>query len=228
MNIVLSSRAEEVVARLLNFYKRTWRHSSNDPFRSLVGTILSQNTNGRNRSTAQTRLEEMIGITPESLATAPLEDIIEAIRPAGMYNQRSKVLKNVSKEILERFQGSLDQVMKKPFSQARKDLMSLPGVGPKTADVTLMFATGSNIVPVDRHIFRISQRLGVVPLNATYDKVRLTLEAATALDRRQDIHVFLIRFGREICKSRNPRCYICLLEDLCLYSSKYLNTGNDD
>lgn len=190
-----------------------------------MGTILSQNTNGRNRSTAHRRLEEMIGITPENLANAPLETIAEAIRPAGLYNQRSKVLKRVSEEVLTRFHGTLDDVMKKPFPEARADLMSLPGVGPKTADVTLMFAAGSRIVPVDRHIFRISERLGIVPPKAPYDDVRKALEEASSPDRREDIHVFLIRFGRETCKARNPRCNVCLLEDLCPYPLKNLDSG---
>lgn len=190
-----------------------------------MGTILSQNTNGRNRSTAHNRLEEMIGITPENLANAPLEAIAEAIRPAGMYNQRSRVLKKVSEEVLKRFDGTLDDVVKKPFLEARETLMSLPGVGPKTADVVLMFIAGSRIVPVDRHIFRISERLGIVPEKASYDDVRGALEEASPLDRREDIHVFLIRFGRETCKARSPRCYDCFIEDLCPYPVKNAGPG---
>jgi endonuclease-3 len=190
-----------------------------------VGTILSQNTNGRNRSTAHNRLEEMIGITPENLANASLEAIAEAIRPAGMYNQRSKVLKRVSEEVLERFGGNLDDVVKKPFPEAREALMSLPGVGPKTADVTLMFVAGSKIVPVDRHIFRITERLGIVPQKAPYSDVRNAWETATPPDRRQDAHVFLIRFGRETCRARTPRCHDCFIEDLCPYPEKKTTLG---
>jgi len=185
-----------------------------------VGTILSQNTNSRNRLTANSRLEEMIGITPENLANAPIEAIAEAIRPAGMYNQRSKVLKSVSEEVLNRFDGTLDHVVKKPFPEARELFMSLPGVGPKTADVTLMFVSGSNIVPVDRHIFRITDRLGIAPVKAHYQEVRNAWEAATPPDRREDAHVFLIRFGRETCKALRPRCYDCFIEDLCPYPHK--------
>ncbi len=190
-----------------------------------MGTILSQNTNGRNRSTAHNRLEEMIGITPENLANASLETIAEAIRPAGMYNQRSRVLKRVSEEILERFDGTLDDVVKKPFPEAREDLMSLPGVGPKTADVVLMFVAGSRIVPVDRHIFRISERLGIVPEKASYDDVRGALEEVSPPDRREDVHVFLIRFGRETCKAQRPQCHDCFIEDLCPYPVKTMFPG---
>jgi endonuclease-3 len=190
-----------------------------------VGTILSQNTNGRNRSTAHNRLEEVIGITPENLANAPLEAIAEAIRPAGMYNQRSKVLKRVSQEVLERFGGTLDEVVRKPFPEVREDLMSLPGVGPKTADVVLMFVAGSRIVPVDRHIFRISKRLEIVPEKASYAAVREALEEVSPLDSREDVHVFLIRFGRETCKAQRPRCFDCFIEDLCPYLPKTPKPG---
>jgi endonuclease-3 len=169
---------------------------------------------------AHSRLEKMIGITPENLTAARLEAIAEAIRPAGMYNQRSKVLKLVSEEVLTRFDGTLDEVIKKPYPEAREDLMSLPGVGPKTADVTLMFVAGSTIVPVDRHIFRITERLGIVPTKAPYDQVRKALEEHAPPYRRQDIHVFLIRFGRETCKARTPRCHDCFIEDLCPYPHK--------
>ena len=165
-------------------------------------------------------MEEMIGITPENLANASLETIAEAIRPAGMYNQRSRVLKRVSEEVLERFSGTLDGVVKKPFPEARETLMSLPGVGPKTADVVLMFVAGSRIVPVDRHIFRISERLGIVPEKASYDDVRGALEEVSPPDRREDVHVFLIRFGRETCKAQSPRCHDCFIEDLCPYPAK--------
>jgi len=190
-----------------------------------VGTILSQNTNGSNRSTAHNRLEEMIGINPKNLANASLEAIAEAIRPAGMYNQRSRVLKKVSEEVMARFNGTIDDVVKKPFPEAREILMSLHGVGPKTADVVLMFIAGSRIVPVDRHIFRISERLGIVPEKASYDDVRGALEEVSPPDRREDVHVFLIRFGRETCKARSPRCFDCFIEDLCSYPAKNMVPG---
>jgi len=218
----LSARNEEIIARLLDRYERTWRLETRDPFKALVRTILSQNTSGRNQTVAYKRLENSIGVTPELIARAPTEAIAEAIRPAGMYNQRSSVLKRVSDEVITRFDGDLDPVIRKSYDEAREDLMSLPGVGPKTADVVLMFVAGKSIVPVDRHIFRISRRLEIVPQKAGYDEVRVTLENASSPERREDVHVFLIRFGRETCKAQRPRCSVCFLEDLCPYPRKNL------
>ncbi len=169
---------------------------------------------------AYNRLEKMIGITPKNLAEAPIELITEAIRPAGLYNQRSKVIKTVSKEVIKRFNGSLEEVIKKPYPQAREDLISFLGVGPKTADVVLLFSGGLKIIPIDRHIFRISERLGIVPNKASYNLVKETWETSSPPQSREDIHIYLIQFGREICKAKRPRCYDCFIEDLCTYSKK--------
>ena len=166
------------------------------------------------------RLDKTIGITPEKLVETPYETIAEIIRPAGMFNKRSKVLKKISEEILERFGGDLNSVINKPYLDARKDLMSLTGVGFKTADVVLMFVAGKRIVPVDRHIFRISRRLGIVPLAAKYDEVRNAWEEASSPDKREDLHVSLIQFGRDVCRSRFPLCQECFLEGLCIYPDK--------
>ena len=212
-------RAEEILRRLLSHYERTWRPSSGDPFRSLIRIILSQNTNYKNEATAYRRLDEMVGVEPLKLASSSTEDIAEAIRPAGMYNQRSRVIKSVAEIVLDRYGGDLDPVLQKPHGEAREELMTLPGVGPKTADVLLMFDAGKAIIPVDRHIFRITKRLGLVPERAPYDQVRMALESAAPPGRHEDVHVFLIRFGREVCKALRPRCPECFLNDLCPFPS---------
>ncbi|UCD43860.1 MAG: endonuclease III [Candidatus Bathyarchaeota archaeon] len=211
------SRDEEILKRLLENYKRPWRPKAADPFRSLVRIILSQNTNYKNESTAYSRLESSVGAIPESLAAAPIEAIAEAIKPAGMYNRRSVVLKNVAEEVLARFDGDLTQVLVMPYEEAREELMGLTGVGYKTADVLLMFDAGKQIIPVDRHIFRISKRLGIVPENAGYEQVRSALESTAPTGRHEDVHVLLIQFGRDICRALRPKCGGCFLRDLCPY-----------
>ena len=211
------SRAEEIIARLLEHYERRWRPRGGDPFRSLVRIILSQNTSYRNEAAAYEQLERVIGVTPESLAEAPVERIAEAIRPAGMHNQRSRTLKRVAAAVLERYGGDIAPILSKPYPEARLELMELPGVGQKTADVLLMFDAGKAVIPVDRHIDRIAKRLQLVPPKAAYDEVRRALEAAADPDRYEDVHVLLIRFGREVCRAQRPRCDGCFLGDLCSY-----------
>ncbi len=214
-------RTEEILARLLDHYDRRWRPRSTDPFRILVRTILSQNTNYRNEAVAFDRLESAIGVTPENLVNAPLEAVADAIRPAGMYNQRSRTLKKVAEAVIEHHGGDLKPTLAKPYPEAREALMQLPGVGPKTADVLLMFAAGKKVIPVDRHIFRITKRLQLVSAKASYDEVRKTLEVATPLETYEDVHVLLIRFGREVCRAQKPRCPQCFLKDLCPYSDEF-------
>jgi len=211
------SRAEEIIARLLERYERRWRPRRGDPFRSLVRIILSQNTSYRNEAAAYEQLERVIGVTPEALAEAPVERIAEAIRPAGMHNQCSRTLKRVAAAVLERYGGDIAPILSKLYPEARLELMELPGVGQKTADVLLMFDAGKAVIPVDRHIDRIAKRLQLVPPKAAYDEVRRALEAAADPDRYEDVHVLLIRFGREVCRAQRPRCDGCFLGDLCPY-----------
>ncbi|MFQ6052768.1 MAG: endonuclease III domain-containing protein [Candidatus Bathyarchaeia archaeon] len=212
-------RAEEILSRLLDSYERRWRPRADDPFRSLIRIILNQNTNSRNEGMAYRRLEQEIGVTPGDISAAPVDSIAEAIRPAGMYNLRSVTIKRVAAVVAERFDGDLTPVLEKPYEEAREILMSLPGVGPKTADVLLMFDAGKEVVPVDRHIFRITKRLQLVPERASYDEVRRALETATPPGRHEDVHVLLIRFGREVCRAQRPRCPECFLSDLCPFPS---------
>jgi endonuclease-3 len=164
-------RDEEIIGRILSHYERSWRPEAMDPFKSLVRTILRQNTNSRNQTAANKCLEETIGVTPENIAVADIHDLSEAIRSAGMHNQRGKTLKGVAEAVIQWFDGDLTPIMEKPYHEARRVLMSFPGVGPKTADVVLMFVAGNDIVPVDRHIFRISKRLGIVSEKASYGEV---------------------------------------------------------
>ena len=159
----------------------------------------------------------MVGITPQQLSKASLEEIADAIRPAGMYNQRSRILKQISTQIIELYNGDITQIVTKSYLEARSELMTLPGVGKKTADVVLLFSAGKEILPVDRHITRISKRLELVLKNADYDEIRLTLEAAVEPSSYLEAHISLIQFGRDTCRALNPKCHVCILRDLCPY-----------
>jgi endonuclease-3 len=161
-----------------------------------------------------------VGITSKRLDEAPREEIAEAIKHAGMQNMRSRTLKSISRIVEEKYKGDLSQVFDLSLLEAREELMELPGVGPKTADVALMFSSGKQVIPVDRHIERVTKRLGLVENNANYEDTRRVLEDAATPDRFQDVHLSIIRFGREICSKLKPRCYDCVLENMCPYENK--------
>jgi len=208
-------RAKEILNRVLDHYQQDWRPGDPEPFRNLIRTILSQNTSGRNQRIAFERLDREIGVTPQSLTETEINAIMSAIRPAGMFKQRAATIKEVSQLVLKKYKGDLNSVLKKDYEEAREELMALPGVGRKTADVLLLFSGGKDVIPIDRHIHRIAQRTGIAPRNADYDDVRRKLEEAAKKERYLDVHLLLIRFGREICRARSPRCGSCFLQNIC-------------
>ena len=212
--------ARSALYRLLDNFHSDYNPDRNRPFENLVGTILSQNTNRKNQITAYRRLKEKVGLTPEAIHNAELMEIKDAIRPAGMYNQRSDVLKSVSEQIIKKYDGDINSIFSETYLVAKEKLMEFPGVGPKTADVVLMFNGEHTVIPVDRHIERISKRLEIVPQNANYEEIRTTLQDASAPELFKEVHLSLIKFGREICKAKKPRCPECLLNDICPYPDK--------
>jgi len=137
-----------------------------------------------------------------------------------MYNQRTRTLKAVSREIIDKYGGDLQLVFDMTYPEARDRLMELQGVGEKTADVALMFVANHQVVPVDRHIERVSKRLEIVPEKAGYEEIRSALEDGSTPDRFREVHLSMIRFGRETCRARNPRCSECVLNDICPYPEK--------
>jgi len=213
-------RTETTINRVLEHYPVEYVPRGYDPFRGLVSTILSQNTNSKNQRTAFSRLEESVGVTPYRIDAASEEQIAEAIKPAGMYNQRTHTLKAVSRGIIEKYDGDLQSVFDMTFPEARDRLMEFPGVGAKTADVALMFVANHQVIPVDRHIERVSKRLEIVTQKAGYEEVSRALEDGSHPDRFRDVHLSLIRFGRETCRAKRPHCSECVINDICPYPEK--------
>ncbi len=215
-------RAETAVNRVLAEYPDIDMPSQMAPFNSLIQTILSQNTANKNTITAYNNLQEKVGITPIKLLEAPEETIMDAIKTSGMYNQKTKTIKAASKLIIEKYHGDLSQVFNLPFNEARDRLMEIPGIGPKTADVALMFSSNSKVVPVDRHIARIAKRLEIVEPKAGYEAIRSAWQDAATPDRFRELHLALIRFGREQCTARNPKHDECILRNICPYPEKVM------
>jgi len=191
------------------------RLSSMDPFKLLVATILSQNTNDKNSIRAFRRLEEKVGITPESILKADERDIEDAIRVGGLYKQKTIALKKIARVVIEKYAGNLTSLIQKPLDEARRELMKLPKVGYKTADVVLLFAGKKSVFPVDTHITRISKRLGLVEDRATYEEIRASWEKLLDKEKFGFVHLLLIEFGRRVCTAKSPRCKECPVNDLC-------------
>jgi endonuclease-3 len=209
-------RAHKILQVLKNKYALpAWAGSKREPFQTLIRTVLSQATNDRNRDRAYKNLSEKFEINPKVLASAERKEIEKAIRVGGLYRNKSRKIKELSKVVIERFHGSLDFVYSDPLEEARSKLMSIPGVGPKTADVVLLFAAKKPTVPVDTHVNRVSRRLGLAPLEGGYEDVRGSLESFYAPEDYFPIHLLLINLGRTYCRARNPIHKACPVNSLC-------------
>ncbi len=195
------------------FPVKVWKAGS--AFETLVGTILSQNTNDRNSDAAMRRLRKRYKITPRVLSRVRVRDLIPTIRSAGLYTTKAPRIKETSRIIQEKYGGRLAPILRLPYAQAKETLMEMPGVGPKTADILLAFVAKNPVIPVDTHIERVTKRLGIARPKAGYEEIRTSLEAVIPPKDRVRVHLSIIAFGREICRAPKPRCAICPVNDLC-------------
>ncbi len=224
---------EELVLKVLsnvrieprNFAALYVFRSSNDIFRALVVTILTQNTNDKNALRAYENLVRVAGdITPQRLLEIGEDAVANAIKVAGMHRVRARKILELSRVVLERFKGDLTIIRSLPVNEARKLLLELPGVGDKTADVILV-NLGKLAFPVDTHITRISMRLGIVK-SRNYGEIQRAWVKILTPDpgRYLEVHLKLIQFGRDVCRARNPRCGVCGFREVCQYYNNVLRS----
>lgn len=211
----LIQQARQVYQLLLAFYGvPEWRQPL-PPLDELISTILSQNTNDHNRDIAYNRLRKGFPAW-ETVRDAPLGDVIAAIQPAGLANQKGARIQEVLRQItLERGGLDLNFLRELPFEDAHAWLTHFKGVGPKTAAIVLQFSLEIPAFPVDTHVYRVSGRLGLRPVKMTVEQAHVHLSALFAPETYGPAHLNLIRLGREICQARKPWCSRCPLNDIC-------------
>jgi endonuclease-3 len=219
------SRAEAVVDELGAMY---WRkeYGGQDGFECLVRTILSQNTSDKASEPAHESLMQRYGPAEElaeHLAEAHQDELAETISSAGLYNQKSAVIVRAAEWVLDEYGSThaFDRFVRDdPPEEVRETLLSVKGVGPKTADCVLLFAGGrGGVFPVDTHVHRIARRMGLAPADADHETVRARLERDVPEAKCGFGHTAMIQFGREYCTARKPACLdgpeACPLYDLC-------------
>jgi endonuclease-3 len=212
-----AQKAKAVNARLLGFYGYPeWRNPL-PPLDELVSTILSQNTNDINRDVAFYALKERFP-NWEDVCNAPVEEVVEAIRPAGLANQKGPRIQSALQSISQsRGKLSLDFLRDYPAKEAKEWLQGFKGVGPKTAAIVLQFSLGIPTFPVDTHIYRVTGRLGLRPAKMSVEQAHDHFEALLPPEAYYPAHLNIIRLGREVCRARKPNCPECPLQDLCEY-----------
>jgi endonuclease-3 len=221
----LAKRAIKIHEGLLEFYgEPIWRNPL-PAIDELVSTILSQNTNDINRDRAFNALRAKFS-TWEEVRDAPTNAVIEAIRPAGLANQKGPRIRQVLRSITEE-RGSLDLSFLADLSveEAKTWLTKFNGVGPKTAAIVLCFSLSKPAFPVDTHIYRVTGRIGLRPEKMTVEQAHAHLESLFPPDTYYAAHLNIIRLGREICQARRPRCEVCPIIKLCDYGRKRLENG---
>ena len=213
----LSVQALMVHHRLIEFYGYPeWRNPM-PPLDELVSTILSQNTNDTNRDRAYQALRRRLP-TWEAVRDADPQAVIDAIRPAGLANQKGPRIQAVLREITaERGQLDLGFLADLSVDEASQWLMKFKGVGPKTTAIVLQFSLQKPAFPVDTHIYRVTGRLGLRPPRMNVEQAHIHLAQLFPPETYYAAHLNLIRLGREICQARRPNCPVCPLKDGCAY-----------
>ena len=206
---------DSVIEKLVALYgefEQTPRYNALD---ELIFTVLTQHTSDLNAERAFNRLRATIPSWEEAMV-ADQQQIADAIFHGGMSNQKSKRIKDILAAILDRHgELEIDFLRGLNLDDARKWLMDLPGVGPKTAAVVMVFALGMPAFPVDTHIHRVSKRLGLIDQKTTADAAHAIMESKVEPALRFQLHMQLITHGRQICKARRPLCGECPLSEEC-------------
>ena len=208
----------ELVGRLEALYGVPQWKPTMDPVEELVSCILSQHTSDLNSHRAYADLRRRFADW-ESIISAPTEEVVTAIRHGGLANSKAPKIQSVLSRLkADHGEITLNSLYAMSDTEARQYLMSLPGVGPKTAAIVLCFAMGRNVMPVDTHIFRVSWRLGLIEKRIGEARAHDVLQALVPDALTYRYHVALITHGRKICKAITPRCMDCPLADLCRWN----------
>ncbi len=198
------------------FGTRNW-DGAKDVLECLILTILSQNTTDVSRDKGYEQLKEKFP-TWEDVLQADVKDVESSIKIVGLGNQKATTIKNFLTWLNAEYgELSLEFIHEMKTEDAFEFLCQHKGIGIKTASVTLSFACGREVFPVDTHILRISKRLELIPQNCSADKAHVVLPQIIPKGKSFPFHMNLIYFGRQVCNARKPLCEECPLTEHCLY-----------
>ena len=195
-----------------------------DPMHELVGTILSHRTTHANEVTAYRTLRERFP-TWEAVRDAPLPDVIDAIKTANYPEVKAPYIQNLIAHLIrETGAANIDFLRDLSTDEAMTWLTNLPGIGPKTATLLLLFNFQKPVLPVDTHVHRVTQRIGAIGPKVSADKAHAILLARLPADATVlfNFHKHFYWHGQRVCSWYNPQCSVCVLRDLC----DYYTSGN--
>jgi len=202
------SKVMDILEKQFHFTKRTTLNRMRkkpNAFKILISCLLSLRTQDKNTEKASNRLFA-VADTPQEISRINTKKLESLIFSSGHYKKKARVLKEVSKVILEKYNGKVPD--------KKEELLSIKGIGPKTANIVLSFAYGQEVIPVDVHVHVITNRLGWVKEN-TPEKTEKALEKVLPRRYWKEINALFVLFGKEICDTRSPKCSICPIRYLC-------------
>src|SRR5690348_17259650 len=206
------ARVRRIRDRLREIYGKPIAPPHGQGLDELILTVLSQSTNDRNRDVAFLRLRDRFE-SWSAVRDAPNADVELAIRPGGISKVKSARIQEILRAI--EIEGFDERLAAMSVDEARAELVSLPGVGRKTAACVLLFAYGKRDVPVDTHVSRVGTRLGLFREKAPFDELHDAMLALTPRGQELELHVNLLRHGRRTCHARRPDCDECALLRMC-------------
>jgi endonuclease-3 len=201
-------KIERIISILNKKYKiKPWR---DDPFKVLISCILSQRTKDEVTREASEKLFKFAN-APEKILKLSVKKIESLIYPVGFYKQKAKRIKKVCKILIEKYNGKVPN--------SREELLKLPGVGFKTADVVLSYGYGKPVIAIDTHVFQVARRLGLTKSDNP-EKIREDLHKIIPEKFRLIVNLLFVEFGKEICRTIRPKCEACPIKEFCEYYSK--------
>lgn len=210
------STLSTVYDRLAKSFGPQYWWPGDSPFEVMVGAVLVQNTAWRNVERAIQNLRDAGVMRPHALYAVPPEELAQLIRPAGYYQLKAKRLRNLLKFLVERYDGSLDQMFAADLAALRDELLAIHGIGPETADAILLYAGGLPTFVVDTYTHRVLARHGWIGYDALYHEIKDYFETALPADSvlYNEYHALLVRLGKDYCRRTAPKCDACPLADM--------------
>jgi len=195
-----------------------WPHET--PFEVMVGAILTQQTVWKNVDLAIENLKKKGFMDPGPLAEAPIKEVEKCLRPSGFYKQKSARVQNLARYVTDNYNGDIGSFFDRGVDHVRNELLSLPGIGPETADSMLLFAGNRAKFVVDAYTFRVFTRLGV-DFEGRYDVAQDFFEKRLPEDAElyKNFHANIVELAKNYCKVR-PLCRKCPINEYCTYPGK--------
>ena len=217
----MSRKAENFQPPLWGYYRRLFhllgpQHwwPAQTRLEVVLGAVLTQNTGWKNAETALRKLRRIGWLRLAALRKAPVEELAQAIRPAGFYRQKAQTIRNFLNFLHSSCGGSLNRMFRRPTVELRKQLLSVRGLGPETVDSILVYAGHRPSFVVDAYTRRVLERHRLIKPRTGYDQIQALFHSSLPPDAQlfNEYHALMVEIGKRYCRRSNPDCTACPLE----------------